>query len=80
MNLRIKLEPYKHESTCRHKIYRDIMGSAYTQVAVAPVTETAFTKFTGVPLPNITKTAKLNAKLTNLLIMLVIAIAFIKVC
>ena len=39
MNLRIKLEPYKHESTCRHKIYRDIMGSAYTQVAVAPVTE-----------------------------------------
>lgn len=39
MNLRIKLTPFKHESTCRLKIYRDIMGGAYTQVSVAPVTE-----------------------------------------
>ena len=39
MNLRIKLTPYKHESTSRHQIYRDIMSGAYTQVAVAPVTE-----------------------------------------
>ena len=39
MNIQLKLTPYKHESTCRYQIYRDIMGSAYTQVSVAPVTE-----------------------------------------
>lgn len=42
MNLQIKLTPTKHESNNRQTIRRNILGSAYTQISHAPLTDDGY--------------------------------------